>query len=327
MVRQIGRPGRDVRAAQLTPSGRWARSPQHALAGRIRVRRDSLRRAVHAHVWTGGADSWVWAVPMDGQRPARPEFHRGRAVGLLRRVPGPVHQQQPARSPLPAPDRHAPRSRWADNRAVLPPGERYRLAWHLDWYVPGRLPRRPVRRRGFGWSLGPASRSPSAGPPWSPSRFPSGASRECATSTCDTTGAGPGSRACSTRRCGSLPSAAPSSCWTATRASSPTAAATPSCPSTPTQLTVLAGGWEDWSDRRERVGSALLLQQLRRLGWGDRRLAEPWTATASSSSSTWSGRMARCSTTPSVRPPSAPCRRPASAVQLSLVCPLPARRR
>ena len=30
---------------------------------------DSLRRAVHAHVWTGGADAWVWAVPMDGSGP------------------------------------------------------------------------------------------------------------------------------------------------------------------------------------------------------------------------------------------------------------------
>jgi hypothetical protein len=38
---------------------------------------------------------------------------------------------------------------------------------------------------------------------------------------------------------------------------------------TQTQLTVLTGGWEDWSDRRERVGSALMLQQLRRRGWGD----------------------------------------------------------
>lgn len=27
---------------------------------------DSLRRAVHAHVWPGGADAYVWAVPMDG---------------------------------------------------------------------------------------------------------------------------------------------------------------------------------------------------------------------------------------------------------------------
>ena len=30
---------------------------------------DSLQRAVHAHVWAGGADSWVWAAPMDGSGP------------------------------------------------------------------------------------------------------------------------------------------------------------------------------------------------------------------------------------------------------------------
>ena len=31
--------------------------------------RDSLRRAVHAHIWTGGAEAWVWAAPMDGSGP------------------------------------------------------------------------------------------------------------------------------------------------------------------------------------------------------------------------------------------------------------------
>jgi hypothetical protein len=30
---------------------------------------DSLQRAVHAHVWAGGADSWVWVVPLDGSQP------------------------------------------------------------------------------------------------------------------------------------------------------------------------------------------------------------------------------------------------------------------
>jgi hypothetical protein len=35
------------------------------------------------------------------------------------------------------------------------------------------------------------------------------------------------------------------------------------------QLTVLDGGWKDWSDGRERIGSAVLLQELRRRGWGD----------------------------------------------------------
>jgi hypothetical protein len=35
------------------------------------------------------------------------------------------------------------------------------------------------------------------------------------------------------------------------------------------RLTVLPGAWADWSDGRERIGSALLLQQCRRRGWGD----------------------------------------------------------
>ena len=52
--------------------------------------------------------------------------------------------------------------------------------------------------------------------------------------------------------------------------SAPTAGATPSFPTTTTRSsTVLAGAWKDWSDGRERVGSALLLQELLRRGWGD----------------------------------------------------------
>ncbi|HWD81973.1 MAG TPA: hypothetical protein VG497_23915, partial [Kribbella sp.] len=35
-------------------------------------------------------------------------------------------------------------------------------------------------------------------------------------------------------------------------------------------LTVLASAWRDWSDARERVGMALLLQEVRARGWGDR---------------------------------------------------------
>lgn len=34
-------------------------------------------------------------------------------------------------------------------------------------------------------------------------------------------------------------------------------------------LTVLEGGWGDWSESRERVGTALMLQEARRRGWGD----------------------------------------------------------
>jgi hypothetical protein len=35
------------------------------------------------------------------------------------------------------------------------------------------------------------------------------------------------------------------------------------------QMTVLPGAWKDWSDGRERIGAAVFLQQMRRLGWGD----------------------------------------------------------
>jgi hypothetical protein len=35
-------------------------------------------------------------------------------------------------------------------------------------------------------------------------------------------------------------------------------------------LTVLSGAWRDWSDARERIGMALLLQEVRARGWGDR---------------------------------------------------------
>jgi len=35
-------------------------------------------------------------------------------------------------------------------------------------------------------------------------------------------------------------------------------------------LTVLSGAWRSWSDARERIGMALLLQEVRDRGWGDR---------------------------------------------------------
>lgn len=51
-----------------------------------------------------------------------------------------------------------------------------------------------------------------------------------------------------------------------------------------TGLTVLPGAWRDWNHGRERVGTALLLQQALRLGWGDAAvLGEALVATSSSS--------------------------------------------
>ena len=50
----------------------------------------------------------------------------------------------------------------------------------------------------------------------------------------------------------------------------PTAGGPRSFPTTTSRgLTVLSGGWSDWSDVRERVGTALMLQEARKRGWGD----------------------------------------------------------
>ena len=90
--------------------------------------------AVHAHLWTGGADSWVWAVPMDGSAPglglqltdgelwaysveSRDDFTGSNVRGHLY---------------LHATDRHrSPHTFGGQPELVLPPGGRHRLAWTL----------------------------------------------------------------------------------------------------------------------------------------------------------------------------------------------------
>ena len=98
---------------------------------------DSLRRAVHAHVWTGGADAWVWAVPMDGSAPglgltltagelwaysveSRDQFTGSNLRGHLY-----LHLTDRARCA------HA---MGGQPTVPLPPASSYWLAWHLDWY-------------------------------------------------------------------------------------------------------------------------------------------------------------------------------------------------
>jgi hypothetical protein len=72
--------------------------------------RDSLDRAVYAHVWTGGADSWVWVVSMDGSAPGLGlRLTAGQLWAYsVGGVAGPVHRQQRPRSSLPTPHRPPP---------------------------------------------------------------------------------------------------------------------------------------------------------------------------------------------------------------------------
>ena len=99
--------------------------------------RDSLTRAVHAHLWTGGADSWVWAVPMDGTAPglglevtegelwaysveSRDQFTGSNVRGHLY-----LHVTDHHRSP---------HTFGGQPELTLRPGDRYRLAWSLRWH-------------------------------------------------------------------------------------------------------------------------------------------------------------------------------------------------
>jgi hypothetical protein len=112
--------------------------------------RESLHRAVHAHVWTGGADAWVWAVPMDGSSPglgltmtegelwsysveSRHEVTSSNVRGHLY-----LHVTDHAR---------APHAMGGQPQIVLAPGQECRWSWRLAWY-PGladfRVSRRPL---------------------------------------------------------------------------------------------------------------------------------------------------------------------------------------
>lgn len=99
--------------------------------------RESLTGAVHAHVWAGGADAWVWATPMDGSGPGLGlQLKEGElwAYSVESREPGTssnirghiyLHVTDQARSP------HAMGGQPA---ITLAPEATYRWTWQLAWY-------------------------------------------------------------------------------------------------------------------------------------------------------------------------------------------------
>lgn len=242
---------------------------------------DSLTRAVHAHVWTGGAEAWVWVVPMDGAEPglglrltegelwAYSVESRNHVSGSNVRGHLYVHLTDHAR---------APHTFGGQPELTLPAGERYRLAWELAWHPSLEAFHRHRR------PLATAPRLTIEAGDSLPVQLAPGV-------TCDadlpvlgdrpglsylnlTTTDGrsarmaylviPPLREIAERRAGFLLDRQ----RPIERADSSRFAFVPY--DSEAQLTVLGGGWNDWSDGRERVGSALLLQQLLRLGWGER---------------------------------------------------------
>jgi hypothetical protein len=135
--------------------------------------RDSLDRAVYAHVWTGGADSWAWVVPMDGSAPglglrltagelwaysveSRDQFTGSNVRGHLY---------------LHLTDRHrSPHAFGAQPQVTLPPDGRYRLAWSLGWHRlwPTSTARVTDGSGRSGWRPRSARRSTWGSPPESP---------------------------------------------------------------------------------------------------------------------------------------------------------------
>lgn len=232
--------------------------------------RESLTGAVHAHVWTGGADAWVWAVPMDGSGPGLGlQLKEGElwAYSVESREPGTssnvrghiyLHVTDHARSP------HAMGGQPA---ITLPPGSSYRWTWQLAWYddLPAfhadRAPlieaERLAAEVGETLEFTGAAAVTSVIPGIRYAESPDGRSRIAVLFHEPL-------RVIAERRTRFVldhqrrPELADSRRYAFVPFDNDSG------------LTVLSSAWRDWSDARERVGMALLLQEVRDRGWGDR---------------------------------------------------------
>ncbi len=241
--------------------------------------RESLHRAVHAHVWTGGADAWVWAVPMDGSGP-----------GLgLQLIEGElwaysVESRDPVTSSnvrghlyLHVTDHaRAAHAMGGQPEIVLAPGQTCRWSWRLDWYpdlAALHAARRPM--------VEAAAVAAEVGQPLPLMLAPGVTTDEPQPVTSATAGIRHVDVSAGDRRARvSLLFHPPLRSVVESRvrfvldhhrqlerSDSRRAAFVPY--DNDTGLTVLPGAWRDWSDLRERVGMALLLQGARDRGWCD----------------------------------------------------------
>lgn len=239
--------------------------------------RDSLARAVHAHVWTGGADAWVWAVPMDGSGPglglrltagelwaysveSREPRSGSNARGHLY-----LHVTDHAR---------AAHAMGGQPRIVLAPGMAHRWAWQLGWHADlaafhaGHAPLIDADR--LAAEVGETIRLRVAAGASGPGEVTSDAAGVHHVEATDGTRTAriavlfhPPLREIVERRIRFvLDHQRPVELSGSRRfAFVPHDAAS--------GLRVAAGDWRDWSDGRERVGMARLLQCARDRGWGE----------------------------------------------------------
>ena len=244
---------------------------------------DSLRGAVHAHVWTGGRDSWVWAVPMDGSGPglglvltdgaldAYSVSSRDTVTSSNIRGHLYLHVTDHARNPD---------AMGGQRPVVLAPGQAYGWAWQLDWY--DDLDAFARRRAEVRPPLVGADRLSVETGESITLTLAEGASTDHGRRVVpvDDRVLDVWARRGSERSRIAVQAHPPLRSLVEARirfvldrqraverSDVRRAAFVPY--DNRTGLSVLPGAWADWNDSRERVGTAQLLQQARRLGWGD----------------------------------------------------------
>ncbi|MFI6830345.1 hypothetical protein ACIBG5_24825 [Kribbella sp. NPDC050241] len=239
-----------------------------------RSSQESLTGAVHAHVWTGGADAWVWAVPMDGSGPGLGlQLKEGElwAYSVESREPGTSSNVRGHIYLHPTDHARAPHAMGGQPPITLAPGASYRWTWQLGWYddLPGfHADRQPlIGADRLAAEVGETIQLTGDGPSEVTSDEPGLVHVE----------ATDGKR---TARIAVLfhqplrEIAERRVRFVLERQRRPELADSRQYAFVPydndSGLTVLSGAWADWSDARERIGMALLLQEVRDRGWGDR---------------------------------------------------------
>lgn len=257
---------------------------------------ECLRGAFHAHVWTGGANSWVWATPMNGGGPGlglnlregelwayslenRDHFISSNIRGHLY-----LHPTDHSRNP---------EAFGGQPEIRLASGESLRWRWYLAWYEDFAAFREHRKERDFC----PATLVARVG-----------ARLEVNVSSCRALGADhvrvipqssgkveleSSESGIRWIEIGSEPSRSRAAvlfhrsveeivrrrvayilAHQQARAGEPTRAGAFLCFDRITGLTEITGAWGDWSDGRERLAMPILTQEALRRGWADAGAAE-----------------------------------------------------
>ncbi|GAA0601317.1 DUF5695 domain-containing protein [Kribbella sandramycini] len=235
-----------------------------------RSSQESLTGAVHAHVWAGGADAWVWAVPMSGAGPGLGlQLKEGElwAYSVESRNPETssnirghiyLHVTDHAR---------APHAMGGQPVITLAPGASYRWTWQLGWYAD--LPAFHADRQPLldadqltvevGETIQLRGHEPvtADSPGLKYVETPDGRARIALLFHEPL-------QVIAERRVRFVldHQRRPELSDSRRHAFVPY--------DVESGLTVVSDTWRDWSDGRERVGMALLLQEVRAQGWGDR---------------------------------------------------------